>query len=38
MRYPAKSPNLLRWLRKLPFPVNWHFQVLFVCRKPGAAA
>jgi len=34
MRYPAKSPNLLRFLRKLPLPVGWHFQVLFVCRLP----
>lgn len=33
MRYPAKTPGLLRFLRKLPFPVYWHFQVLFVCRK-----
>lgn len=32
MRYPAKSVNLLRILRKFPFPVNWHFQILFVCR------
>lgn len=36
MRHPAKSPNLLRFLRKLPFPVNWNFQVLFVCRLPQA--
>ncbi len=34
MRHPAKSPNLLRFLRKLPFPVNWNFQVLFVCQLP----
>lgn len=32
MRYPAKSPGLLRVLRKVPFPVNWNFQVLFACR------
>lgn len=32
MRHPAKSPGLLRFLRKLPFPVNWNFQVLFVCQ------
>lgn len=37
MRHPAKSPNLLRFLRKLPFPVNWNFQVLFVCRLPKHA-
>jgi 2-polyprenyl-3-methyl-5-hydroxy-6-metoxy-1,4-benzoquinol methylase len=39
MRYPAKSAGLLRFLRRLPIPVNWHFQVLFVCRlKPEAPA
>lgn len=32
MHNPAKSPGLLRFLRKLPFPVNWNFQVLFACR------
>jgi SAM-dependent methyltransferase len=32
MRNPGKSAGLLRFLRKLPFPVNWNFQVLFVCR------
>lgn len=32
MRYPGKSAGLLRFLRKMPIPVNWHFQVLFVCR------
>jgi len=32
MRYPAKSVGLLRWLRKLPFPVNWCFQVIYVCQ------
>ncbi len=34
MRYPGKSPNLLRFLRKVPFPVNWNFQVLFACKLP----
>ena len=32
MRYPSKSVGLLRFLRKIPFPIFWHFQVLFVCR------
>ncbi|MBK8189840.1 MAG: class I SAM-dependent methyltransferase [Vampirovibrionales bacterium] len=32
MRYPARSAGLLRWLRRLPFPTYWHFQVIFVCR------
>ncbi len=32
MKNPGKSAGLLRFLRKLPFPVYWHFQVLFVCR------
>lgn len=32
MRHPAKSAGLLRTLRKVPFPVNWNFQVLFACR------
>lgn len=31
-RYPAKSAGLVRFLRKVPFPVNWHFQILFACR------
>lgn len=34
MRHPSKSPGLLRFLRKLPFPVDWHFQVIFVCQAP----
>lgn len=34
MRHPAKSPKLLRLLRKIPFPVNWNFQILFVCTLP----
>lgn len=37
MRNPSKSAGLLRFLRKLPFPINWHFQVIFVCRKPLTA-
>jgi SAM-dependent methyltransferase len=32
MHQPGKCAGLLRFLRKLPFPVNWNFQVLFVCR------
>ena len=32
MKNPGKSAGLLRFLRKLPFPVYWHFQILFVCR------
>jgi 2-polyprenyl-3-methyl-5-hydroxy-6-metoxy-1,4-benzoquinol methylase len=32
MKNPGKSAGLLRVLRKLPFPINWHFQVLFLCR------
>lgn len=32
MRHPSKSAGLLRFLRKLPFPVNWHFQVLLACK------
>jgi 2-polyprenyl-3-methyl-5-hydroxy-6-metoxy-1,4-benzoquinol methylase len=36
MRYPAKSPGLLKFLTKLPFPLDWHFQILFVCRAPLA--
>ena len=35
MTNPAKSAGLLSFLRKLPFPVYWNFQVLFVC-KPKA--
>lgn len=38
MRHPAKSAGLLRFLRRLPFPVNWHFQVLFACRLSGNIA
>jgi predicted SAM-dependent methyltransferase len=33
MRHPSKSVGLLRFLQRLPFPANWHFQVIFVCRK-----
>lgn len=36
-RYPAKSANLVRLLRKVPFPVNWNFQILFACRLPEGA-
>ena len=36
-RYPAKSPNLVRLLRKVPFPVSWNFQVLYACRLPEDA-
>lgn len=36
MRNPSKSVGLLRFLQRIPFPVNWNFQVLFVCRKPVA--
>jgi 2-polyprenyl-3-methyl-5-hydroxy-6-metoxy-1,4-benzoquinol methylase len=32
MRNPAKSAGLLRFLRKLPIPPYWQFQVLFVCQ------
>jgi 2-polyprenyl-3-methyl-5-hydroxy-6-metoxy-1,4-benzoquinol methylase len=32
MRNPSKSANLLRFLRKLPIPPYWNFQVLFVCQ------
>ncbi|MEM0950784.1 MAG: methyltransferase domain-containing protein [Cyanobacteria bacterium P01_H01_bin.74] len=32
MRYPSKSVQLLKMLRKLPFPIDWHFQIIFVCR------
>jgi SAM-dependent methyltransferase len=32
MRHPSKSAGLLRFLRKVPFPVNWNFQIIFVCR------
>jgi 2-polyprenyl-3-methyl-5-hydroxy-6-metoxy-1,4-benzoquinol methylase len=38
MRYPAKSAGLLRLLRKVPFPVGWNFQVLFVCKLYKEAA
>lgn len=31
-KYPAKSVKLLEVLQKLPLPVYWNFQVLFVCR------
>lgn len=34
MRYPAKCVGLLRFLRKLPFPHNWCFQVIYTCKKP----
>jgi SAM-dependent methyltransferase len=34
MRHPAQSVNLIRQLRKVPFPVNWNFQILFACRLP----
>jgi predicted SAM-dependent methyltransferase len=37
MTNPAKSVGLLRFLRKLPIPPFWQFQVLFVCRSPGAS-
>lgn len=32
MRRPAQSVELLRFLRKLPVPPDWCFQVLFVCK------
>ncbi len=32
MRHPGKSVGLLRFLRKVPFPINWNFQILFLCR------
>jgi len=32
MKNPSKSAGLLKFLRKLPFPVYWHFQVLFLCK------
>ena len=32
MKNPAKSTGLLRFLRKLPFPVAWNFQVLIVAQ------
>jgi 2-polyprenyl-3-methyl-5-hydroxy-6-metoxy-1,4-benzoquinol methylase len=35
MRYPSRSVGLLRFLQKIPFPANWNFQVIFVCRKPA---
>jgi 2-polyprenyl-3-methyl-5-hydroxy-6-metoxy-1,4-benzoquinol methylase len=34
MRYPAKCVGLLRFLRKMPFPHNWCFQVIYTCKKP----
>lgn len=34
MRYPEKCVGLLRFLRKLPFPHNWCFQVIYTCKKP----
>lgn len=37
MRHPGKSPNLLRVLRKVPFPVNWNFQILFACKLPAGS-
>ncbi len=37
MRHPGQSANLIRQLRKVPFPVNWHFQILFACRLPQEA-
>jgi 2-polyprenyl-3-methyl-5-hydroxy-6-metoxy-1,4-benzoquinol methylase len=38
MRYPAKSVGLLRFLRKIPFPVNWCFQVIYVCKPKNSPA
>lgn len=32
MKNPAKSAGLLRFLRKIPFPHAWCFQVLMVCK------
>ncbi len=32
MRYPSKCAGLLRFFRKVPFPIDWHFQVLLVCK------
>lgn len=32
MRHPARSAGLLRWLRRVPLPTYWCFQVIFVCR------
>lgn len=37
MHHPARCAGLLRFLRKLPIPVNWHFQVIFVCKLTGKA-
>ena len=37
MRHPAKSANLVRLLRKVPFPINWNFQILFAYRLPEEA-
>ncbi|HEY9688067.1 MAG TPA: methyltransferase domain-containing protein [Coleofasciculaceae cyanobacterium] len=38
MRNPSRSVGLLRFLQRLPFPINWHFQVIFVCRKAAVQA
>lgn len=32
MHHPERSVGLLRFLRKLPIPPYWQFQVLFVCK------
>jgi predicted SAM-dependent methyltransferase len=37
MHHPARCAGLLRFLRKLPIPINWHFQVIFVCKLTGKA-
>ncbi len=36
MKNPGKSAGLLRFLRKFPFPIDWHFQVLLACRSTKA--
>lgn len=35
MRHPSRCVGLLRMLRRFPIPVNWHFQVLFLCKQKG---
>lgn len=35
MRHPGRSAGLLRFLRNVPFPVDWNFQIIFACRRPG---
>lgn len=37
MHHPGQCAGLLRFLRKLPIPINWHFQVLFACKLTGKA-